>query len=170
MPKYENAGKLPANRKASNFNRGDSKPATRPRPVTTILLSGGTSSFPILTQRSKAKRQSKRKSKRKNNIQLVGRLADGRQPSLKHLSAFTQPADLGLRSRAKRVVDLAEPIPGVSEQSQSQNQSQINIKSKSTSNQPVRRARLPETAPLDSSRLRLSFRSKAATASGALAR
>ena len=127
MLKYENAGKLLVNWKTSNFNRWDSKPVTRPRPVTTILLSERTFSFLILTQRSKAKCQSKCKSKHKNNIQLIDYLADDCQFSLKHFSVFTQSADLELWSRAKKVIDLTKFISEMSEQSQSQNQSQYQI-------------------------------------------
>src|SRR6266516_2727242 len=112
--------------------------------------------FPILTQRSKAKHQSKHKSKCKNNVQLIDCLADDCQLSLKHLSVFTQPADLRLQSRAKKVIDLTKSILRVSEQSQSQNQSQINIKSKSMSNQSVQQACLSETASLNSFHLCLS--------------
>ena len=127
MSKYENMRKLLINWKILNFNRWDSKSATRSRPVTTILLSGETFLFLILTQRSKAKCQSKHKSKHKNNIQLIDHLADSHQLSLKHLSVFTQSANLELQSRAKRVVDLAKPILRVFKQSQSQNQSQYQI-------------------------------------------
>src|SRR5438034_7464655 len=84
-------------------------------------------SFLILTQRSKAKCQSKCKSKYKNNIQLIDHLADSCQFSLKHLSVFTQSADLKLQSRAKRVIDLTESILRVFKQSQNQNQSQHQI-------------------------------------------
>src|SRR5947207_15504334 len=89
-------------------------------------------SFLILTQRSKAECQSKHKSKHKNNIQLIDCLADSHQFSLKHLSVFTQSADLRLRLRAKRVVDLAEPISKMSEQSQRQHQIKVKDNIKST--------------------------------------
>jgi hypothetical protein len=136
---------------------------SRASPVTTILLSRGTSSFPIL-HKVKMKRNSKRRA---NAITSTKQHTAGRSPSkrsptlIKHLSFLCTAADSKLRLESKRVVDSAEPIPGVSEKSKAKFKNQ---------NQPIRRARLPGAAPSDPFRLRLSFRSKAATASGALAR
>ena len=56
-----------------------------------------------------------------NNIQLIDYLANSRQFLLKYLLIFTQLADLRLQLRAKKVVDLTEPILEMSKQSQSQN-------------------------------------------------
>ena len=127
MSKYENVEKLLINQKTLNFNRWDSKLITRSRSVIIILLSEKMFSFLILTQRSKVKHQNKHKSKHKNNIQLIDHLVDSHQLSLKHLSVFTQSADLELQSRAKKVVDLTESILKMFKQSQSQNQSQYQI-------------------------------------------
>ena len=127
MSKYENTEKLLINQKTSNFNRWDSKLITKSRSVTTILLSEKTFLFLILTQRLKVKHQNKHKNKHKNNVQLIDCLTDDCQFSLKHLSVFTQSANLRLWSRAKRVIDLTESISEVSEQNQSQNQNQHQI-------------------------------------------
>jgi hypothetical protein len=51
---------------------------------------------------------------------------------IKNLSPFTQPVNLRLQSRAKRVVDLTESITEISEKSAPKSRIRLKIKTKSS--------------------------------------